>query len=41
MLAEQSSALDRDRQWLRATRARLAEAAERLDDEFERLRGAQ
>ena len=41
MLAEQSSALDRDRQWLHATRARLAEAAERLDDEFERLRGAQ
>jgi len=41
MLADQTSALDRDRQWLYATRAGLAEAAERLDEAFEQLRGAQ
>lgn len=38
MLAEQTSALDWDRQWLGDTRDRLAGATERLDEAFEQLR---
>ena len=41
MTGEQATALNRDRQWLYATRAGLVEAAQRLDETFERLRGAQ
>ena len=41
MLAEQTSALDQDRQWIQATRTGLVAAAARLDAAFEQLRRAQ